>query len=166
MTISKQPPIGQQAATKAASRLCGYFPQSAATDPRVFMVGLVQLLASYPLSVVESILSPLSGLPAKHEFLPSLKVIKEACEARDHRPIERPLALAAPEIPRENRPTVAELKDKYGSTWGLKAFDVQKKRWLTSGELMAAGSLSQEQWDAIPKAGEAPGFKKCQSASG
>ncbi len=65
-------------------RLYGYFPRTAASDPEIFTVGLLQLLATYPQSTIESMLSPISGLPAKHKFLPSIAEIREWLE--EHAP--------------------------------------------------------------------------------
>lgn len=120
---SSNQPIGTQHAAKAAERLFGFYPRGAATDPEVFMTGVVQLLAAYPRAAVEAILSPLSGLPTKHKFLPSIAEIHEALEAQVaplRRQQEREHRLRAlPPPPSAPRPTLAELKTKYGENFGL-----------------------------------------------
>jgi len=112
-----------------AARLFGYFPTSgAASDPEIFATGIVQLLAAYSLPAVESILSPLSGMPAKHKFLPSIGEIREALEdyaAHDRRMADYehrflPNSAYLPKPEPETRPTIEQLRAKYGENWGLK----------------------------------------------
>src|SRR5271169_7258112 len=128
MTLSNMQPIGTKAAMKAAQRLCGYFLQSAATDPQIFITGLVQLFSSYPLTTIEAVLSPISGIPAKHKFMPSIAEIHEECEDRyspirdaelrrrgEEQSAEFRAAYATPRIDGSPapRPTLAELKTKH-----------------------------------------------------
>lgn len=146
-----------------AERLFGFFPRGAASDPEIFMTGVVQLLARYPLSAVESVLSPISGIPAKHKFLPSISEIREMLEAQcppplppEHHPMPRI------EGPPRVRLTREELEQKYGPGWGLKyAQEKAKSSWgMDPKSLMALGGLTPEQWDALPDAKEAPHFKR------
>lgn len=114
--------IGTEAAKIAADRLLGFFPTLAATDPAVFIVGLVQILAAYPPGVIEAVSSPLSGLPSKHEFMPALSTVRAECEEHFgpyRRAMARPRSLPALPAPTFERPTLEELKQKYGPTFGL-----------------------------------------------
>lgn len=125
---SENTPMGLKKATQKADRLFGFFPPSSASDPEIFMTGVVNLLATYPEWVAERIMSTTTGLPAKHTFLPSIKEIREACEAEysvTRRAIEweamtreQTKLLAGP--PSAPRPTYDELRAKYGDNWGLK----------------------------------------------
>jgi hypothetical protein len=128
------------------------------------MTGLVQVLCAYPQSTVEAMLSPISGVPAKHSFLPSIAEIREWLE--DHAPRvswapRRALELSAPDMPRENRLNVAGLREKYGADWGLDK-ERHSRMWkaLTVEELKAQGGLSDEQWNALPDAPLPVGMKK------
>jgi hypothetical protein len=121
-----------------AHRLIAFYPAIAASDPTVFVAGLVMLLGNYPREVVESALSPLSGIPSKYKFIPSLVGVKEELEER-YAPILRAaererarnqtithLRIAGPVT---QRPTLEELKQKYGPTFGLtKVEDVDDER--------------------------------------
>jgi hypothetical protein len=123
-------------AAKAADRLFGFYPRSSASDPEIFMTGVIQLFASYPRSVIEAALSPVSGIPAKFKFLPSLAEIRHECEEW-YRPIREAaqrqrneqerqrraqdstaLRIEGPTIP---RPSMDELRRKYGQNFGLTA---------------------------------------------
>jgi hypothetical protein len=87
------------------------------------------LFSSYPLQVVEAVLSPISGIPAKYKFFPSIAEVKSELEERYApilRAIEREracnqtishLRIAGPVAP---RPTLEELRAKYGPRWGLR----------------------------------------------
>ena len=128
------------------------------------MAGLVQLLAGYPAWVADRILSPAGGLPAKHEFLPSIKAIREACEAefRVRRYAQewddgalrlkyqsRPAIAGPAPAP---RPTYAELKAKYGPNWGLKADEAKAARRradLTIDDMCRQAGISREEFEAI-----------------
>ena len=114
--------IGNEAAKVAADRLIGFFPTLAATDPAVFIAGLVVILAAYPVGVVEAVLSPLSGVPSKHAFMPSLSEVKAECEMHFgpyRREVARPHPLPALPAPTFERPTLDELRAKHGPNWGL-----------------------------------------------
>jgi hypothetical protein len=124
--------MGTEAAKKAATRLCGFLPRSAASDPAIFLTGLVQLFAAYPLTVVEAALSPLSGLPSKYPMMPSLAEVRQELEER-YAPILRAaererarqqtishLRIAGPVTP---RPTMEQLRAQYGENFGLTKVD-------------------------------------------
>jgi hypothetical protein len=113
--------LGIERAKVMADRLMGFFPTIAATDPEIFITGLVQLLAAYPFRVVEAVLSPLNGIPSKHKFLPSIAEVKAELDDR-YAPILRAaereracnqtvrLRIAGPVAP---RPTREELRARY-----------------------------------------------------
>jgi len=76
------PGVSQQEAAEAARRLFSYFPPREVGDPMVVLAGTVELLMQYPRSVLASILSPISGLPATMKWAPSVAEIRDACESR------------------------------------------------------------------------------------
>lgn len=78
----------------------------------------------YPANVVVAVTEPATGIPAKLKWLPSIAEIVEECDARMPSQIvhKRHELLAAPEMDRSCRPSLDELKAKYGPTWGLKGF--------------------------------------------
>lgn len=95
------------------------------------MTGVVQLLSYYPAPVVESALSIISGIPAKFKFLPSIAEIREHLDLWDEpyraaeiRAREKPLQIEGPKVP---KPTMDELRAKYGPNWGLKTVRQESK---------------------------------------
>jgi hypothetical protein len=157
--------MGTKKATQAADRLFGFFPQSGASDPQIFMAGVVELLSGYPAWVADRILSPKHGLPAHHTFLPSIKEIRERCEdefkahryAREFEQTSDALRLkySAPQLagpPPAPRPTYDELKAKYGPNWGLSAEKVQTKKRgadLTIDDMCRQAGVTREEFEAI-----------------
>lgn len=125
-------------AAKAAERLFSYYPQTAASDPVIFMTGLVELFCAYPAVVVESLLSPISGIPAKFKFMPSIAEIKEVLDARTpdrtyarHVEAQRVPQIAGPPVERES---LDQLKARHGPNWGLQAHEedlVARRRHLS-----------------------------------
>ena len=139
----------------AADRMTGFYPQSPASDPTVFLAGLVQLLSGYPSLILENLLSVHSGIPAKFKFLPTISEIREECERivgpyRYAAEFERGNheLLGAP--PAGKKPTLDELKAKHGPNWGFKTTAKAKNEFLSVGELSAKYGVSREAIDAIP----------------
>ncbi len=91
------------------------------------MAGVAALIAAYPPDVIEAALSPISGVPAKFKFMPSIAELKEDLEGRMPR-WEPPKTAALLEAPaRAPRPTMEELKAKYGPNWGLSEEPTRKR---------------------------------------
>ena len=151
--------IGFEKAAKATERLLGFYPQSPASDPRTFMAGVATVLAAYPSEVVEAALSPLSGIPSKFKFMPSIAELKEDLEGLMPRwvpgqaqVIDAPYRVVGPE--EKPRPTMEELKAKHGENWGLKSgFDSRRSRpALSIGELAVKYGVPREKIDDLPDA--------------
>jgi hypothetical protein len=92
------------------------------------MASLGMVLEQYPSDIVEFVTDPRTGVQRSKTFPPSIAEIVSACEAQASylRRKERfenwgkdsgEPALLGP--PREERPTYAEMKAKYGENWGL-----------------------------------------------
>jgi hypothetical protein len=65
------------------------------------------------------------------------------------------------EPPRLARPSLADLKAKYGENWGLHPKGaLPPSPWLGQAELKIAGNLTDEQWDELPNQDEPPHFKR------
>jgi hypothetical protein len=143
---------------QAADRLIGYFPRSAASDPRVFMTGLVDLLSEYPAFAVEAVLSVRGGIPAKHEMMPAISQIREALEAesrvaryaQEWRDGARQALLPGPPAP--PRPTYDDLKAKYGDNWGLKPDGPKTPAFSSLEDIAAKFGVSRDVIDALPDA--------------
>lgn len=116
-------------ATGQVNLFFGSFRKADADDPETFTAGCLRLFTAYPADVVRYIVDPLTGLPGKTEWLPSLRKVKEtldarsaelrerdAVDARERAQIEARKQEAAARI---HRPTLEELQAKHGPNWGL-----------------------------------------------
>jgi hypothetical protein len=59
--------------------LFGCFRKGEANDPEVYVLAIISILQEYSEEVVEHVTSPLTGLPRKIDFLPTVHEIDKAC---------------------------------------------------------------------------------------
>lgn len=107
----------------------GSFRKADADDPETFTAGCTRLFTAYHPDVVRYVVDPVTGLPGRSEWLPSLKKVKEALDERNgfiarlqeaaEREREQIEARRREERERAPRPTLDKLKEQYGETWGL-----------------------------------------------
>lgn len=110
--------------------LLGCYRSGDANDPDIYVRAVTSVLSEYPSEVIKDVCDPRIGLPAKSKWLPTVSEVKDACEAamvpidrkrREELALqERRRALSAPVEP---RPTLEELKEKYGENWGIHGAD-------------------------------------------
>lgn len=60
----------------------GCFRKGEANDPETYVAAVTSTLARYPESIIVAVTHPSSGLPISSNFLPSVKEVFDACEAR------------------------------------------------------------------------------------
>lgn len=95
-------------------------------DPEGFMASLGAVLEQYPSDVVIYITDPRTGVQRGKVFPPTIAEIVAAADARiaDIRRREKfekwgQQNISMLEAPRHKRPSMAELKEKYGENWGI-----------------------------------------------
>lgn len=135
----------------AAKNLLGCYRTGDANDPEIYITAAVRVMSQYPLDVVQRVVDPITGLPGKINWLPTVKEIRDACQ-EIYGPTQRlnewkdkaAQQLAEREkldTERARRPTLAELHTKYdgpnGEPWGL---DVGRRRPMSRDE--ARGKLA------------------------
>jgi hypothetical protein len=131
ISVEKLPALAEEQAKKseyAAERarlLLGCYRTGDANDPETYVAAISATLARYPDRVIDLVTDPRVGLPRKKTWLPSVKEVYDACED-EQRPIREEEArqerirkqLAEREQPHE-KPTLQQLRDKYGPNWGI-----------------------------------------------
>jgi hypothetical protein len=114
-------------AAERARLLLGCYRTGDANDPETYVTAIAAVLAKYPDSVINAVTDPRIGLPRKKTWLPSIKEVYDACEA-EYEPIREEAARQnrlkmqlreRVELEQAPRPTLAEMKDKYGQNWGI-----------------------------------------------
>lgn len=124
----------QEALTRyAAARakiLLGCYRTGDANDPETYVAAITAVLARYSEEIITSVTHPVTGLPSKKDWLPTVKEVHDACEEaaapmvrqqqRDKQVAELLAEREAIEAQRcQVRPTLEQLQAKYGPNWGL-----------------------------------------------
>ena len=110
------------------------FRTGGANSPETFVTAIAATLARYPDQVIYDVTDPTSGLPAKLDWMPTIKEVHDACE-RAYDPIRRQVEqerqtaaqmaerIALEDARAQPRLTLDELKTRYGENWGMKSLD-------------------------------------------
>jgi hypothetical protein len=129
--LAASPSISPERATWITAQVnlfFGSFRRADADNPEVFTVGCARLFADYAPEIVAHVVDPLTGLPGKSEWLPSLRAVKAALDERHAELAQRDrletaerqqLADRARDADRSNRPTFDDLRARHGQNWGL-----------------------------------------------
>lgn len=143
--------------------LLGCYRTGAANDPEVYIAAVVRVLSTYPMSIVHRVIDPVTGLPGRTKWLPTIPEINEACEelAERERRIaqlddqaERQIeARRAWEASKSAAPSMDDLKAKYGPNWGLNAEGTEADR-----------ERRQKHLDSIAKANKTIFERECEAA--
>jgi hypothetical protein len=124
--------MGQQEAltTYAAMRakiLLGCYRTGEANDPETYVAAIAAILSRYPQDVMTAVTHPVTGLPSKKNWLPTVKEVVDACDEANAPILQNELRLkrikeqleAREREERGERPSLAQLKEKYGPNWGI-----------------------------------------------
>ncbi len=109
--------------------LFGQFPHAKVDNPEVYIGAVASLLFDFPPEIVHRAVDPKRGLAVSFNYPPTLAQIKQWCETEmeplrratelEARRSEARRALPPPSQPRNTRPTLEQLREKYGPNWGL-----------------------------------------------
>jgi hypothetical protein len=120
-------------AMKLVAMILAGFPRGAARDEDVYLDTLAAALCQEPSSIAIACANPHSGIVQECMFKPTAKEIHDWC-ARAAEPLRRIVGeadrrnkLEAPIIDRSNRPSIDELRERYGPTFGIKRVDALDK---------------------------------------
>jgi len=111
--------------------LLGQFRKGEANDPGTFITSIAAVLARYSEAVVVEVTDPRTGLASQTDWLPTVREVSEACEKLAQRAasaskveaaIAETLKRRAEEPVRSHRPTLEQLREKYGENFGLNRF--------------------------------------------
>ncbi len=171
LVVSRQSLAGQRTMpperlawlTTQVNLFFGSFRKADADDPETFHSGCTRLFSAYPDEVVAFVVDPVTGLSGRVEWLPPLAKVKAALDERAFQisqAVERTEreraqldARKADAERAKHKPTLEELKAKYGPNWGLspppkeneeaqnrrRAFQDKANRRIFEGECRAAG---------------------------
>lgn len=126
-------------ATDQVNLFFGSFRKADADDPQTFTAGCLRLFTAYDSEVVQYVVDPVTGLPGRSVWLPSLSEVKSALDIRSAellRSVQRAQAQAETIAERKKwqaerdkpRPTLEELQAKHGKSWGLPTLAEETER--------------------------------------
>ncbi len=125
-SMARQESLTSYAAARA-KLLLGCYRTGEANDPETYVAAITAVLARYPEEVMTSVTHPVSGLPSKKGWLPTIKEVADACDEAVEPIVQHRLRLKRIKEQMEMRererlgvkPTLAQLKEKYGENYGL-----------------------------------------------
>lgn len=143
--------VSPSVAARLVGDVIGNYPGGAKSASKTYIAALTQVLLSYPKSIVERVADPMRGVARESEFMPSPALLIAWCDresaavrklsetqiqqaAAQRRVLEDRAEADRLEVERRRRPTITELKGKYGSTFGLDADDEATRRRRAVGE--------------------------------
>lgn len=115
-------------AAERARLLFGCYRTGDANDPQTYVAAITAVLARYPEEIITQVTHPVTGLPGNGKgWLPTVKEVVDACNEAYEPILQNELRLKRIKEQMEmrereergERPTMAQLKDKYGANWGI-----------------------------------------------
>lgn len=72
-------------ATDSAKQLLGFYPAREVNDAQAYAMGISALFSAYPAKFVKAVCHPVTGLPSRLKWLPTLAEIKDALDGEKSR---------------------------------------------------------------------------------
>jgi hypothetical protein len=120
------------------------------SDPEGYMASLGAVLEQYPNEVIVYVTDPRTGIQRKSKWPPTIAEIVGACDERAAhlRDMERYANWGKGNTPlqiedRSVRPTLDQMKEKYGPSWGLGAAD-DSQALLVKQEINEAAKIAAQ----------------------
>jgi len=117
--------------------LLGCYRSGEANDPDTYVAAISATLARYSQQIITDVTHPVSGLPAKKSWLPTVTEVFDACEEqadRTRQQTARERSIQEQFAAREEqdrldavKPSLEQMKEKYGANWGLTPNEPAKK---------------------------------------
>lgn len=157
ISVEKLPAsMGQQAkistyATERARLLLGCYRTGDANDPETYVAAIAATLARYSEQIITDVTHPVTGLPSKKGWLPTVKEVFDACEelagavgekaARERRIKEQIAAREEQDRFAAEKPTLERLQAKYGLNYGLTPVEPKKANEFKAPSWQAIASI-------------------------
>ncbi len=135
-----------------AKILLGCYRTGDANDPETYVAAVTAVLAHYQEEVITEVTHPVTGLPSKKGWLPTVKEVSEACAAvaepiarNEERLKQIKAQMEAREMEaRGERPTIDQMKSRYGENWGMTAIRGEKTNDVKAEETKVALEQARE----------------------
>lgn len=133
-------------AAERAKLLFGCYRTGDANDPETYVAAITAILARFPEDIITQVTHPDTGLPSNGKgWLPTVKEVKDACNEAYEPILQNELRLKRireqiemrEREDRGERPTMEQLKAKYGQNWGIGEPEATKR------EIKSAPTIEQ-----------------------
>jgi hypothetical protein len=122
-------------AAERARLLFGCYRTGDANDPQTYVAAVTAVLARFPEDIITQVTHPVTGLPHLKSWLPTVKEVTDACVAANEANVEDQARLKRIREQLETRereakgerPTMDQLKAKYGPNWGIGEEETAKR---------------------------------------
>lgn len=123
-------------AAERAKLLFGCYRTGDANDPETYVAAITAILARFPEEIITQVTHPDTGLPSNGKgWLPTVKEVKDACNEAYEPIVQNELRLKRVKEQiemrereeRGERPTLEQLKAKYGPNWGIGEEETAKR---------------------------------------
>lgn len=123
-------------AAERARLLFGCYRTGDANDPQTYVAAITAVLARYPEEIITQVTHPVTGLPGNGKgWLPTVKEVVDACNEAHEPILQNELRLKRireqmemrEREDRGERPTMQQLKAKYGPNWGIGEEEAAKR---------------------------------------
>lgn len=129
------------------------------------MAAITAILARYPEEVITTVTHPATGLPSKKGWLPTVKEVSDACADAMEPIVENEMRLKRIKEQMEmrereakgERPTLHQLQEKYGKTYGIgqerpeKTLEERWSEYKAPSKAELAAHYSQYGLEFIPR---------------
>ena len=96
---------------------------------------MTAVLARFPENIITEVTHPVSGLPSKNSWLPTVKEVRDACETALAPILQNEARLkrikeqmeAREREDRGEKPTLEQLKERFGDNWGFASTTPKKE---------------------------------------
>jgi hypothetical protein len=131
--------------------LFGCYRRGDANDPDTYVAAIAATLARYSEQIITDVTHPVTGLPSKKSWLPTVKEVFDACEeldekvrqaiARERRIREQFAAREEENRLKHQAPTIEQLQAKYGQNYGLTPHEQKKTSAFKTPSWQAIASM-------------------------
>lgn len=138
--------------------MLGCYRTGDANDPEVYITGVLAVLSCYDLDVVDQVVHPMSGLPGRVKWLPTIAEVKSACEEiqgpwrRAQEWHERTRLQLAERKQQESLPPPKQSYEDFKAEMAARGLPVDWKSRdkIAADDVRLRFGLSPEQWALIP----------------
>lgn len=150
-----------------------------ADDPEAYLTSIAAVLSNYPEAVVARVTDPRNGVQTRHDWPPNQAEVRRACEEemapilraqeRERQAEQRRRMREQDQEWANTRPSVDEIKAKFGDRWGMAAekedLESEQRREANRASINRRMHGDVSEWHVSPLLAETVKSKQFQEAA-